>query len=407
MTVKKQVQVNPDWEAKKALERLKIKWGTELVPGLDAKRAEALGMQYTVHQIGYAMRGTSLLPPSLADKRVSARLIRRTAELMLHNSLGYEHVEDEDMEDALAASRSATVVEYVARLEASLPSAELRLSVCRLVAAPTLIFSFTHVELLDLSGNQLTVLPGEVAQLTKLKKLYVNNNELTSLPMELWKLHSSLMYLSAGENPLEPHVRQVYLEGLPVLMAYLNQKYKRRNAPSRPHANQREVPFFPRTEVRHGFEAVQTSRSTALASKGALPFEHYPQTTLPAKQGVFTRAINLNDVRLPDYRPLAPAAPDAAGPDSAMPDTARIRTLTWGIPKELGFKGASMPGATAMRERPRPPRSAPGSEAEAAASPDPEQQRVVGELQQRSWPYGLASIHAAYGTIKSRGMSGP
>lgn len=409
MPVQKKLQVNPDWEAKKSLERLKIKWGTELVPGLDAKRAEALGLQHTVHKIGYAMRGTSLLPPALADKRVSARLIRRTAELMLQNSIGYKHVEEEDLEEELAAARSTTVIEYVARLEASLPSAKLRLGACRLLAAPVLIFSFMHVDHLDLSGNKLSVLPGEVAQLTKLKKLYLNNNELTTLPMELCKLHSSLMYLSAGKNPLEPQVRQVYLEGLPVLMAHLKQKYRRRNAPSRPHANHREIAFFPRTEVRHGFEAIQTSRSAALASKGVLPFEHYPQTTLPAKQGVFTRAIDLNDVRLPDYRPIATTAPDAAEPVSAVPDssTTRIRTLTWGDPKDLGSKGASLPGTPAMRERPRPPRSTPGSESELAASRDPEQLRVVGELQQRSWPYGLASIHAAYGTTKSRGMSGP
>jgi hypothetical protein len=400
MPGKKQVQVNPDWEAEKALERLKLIWGTEVVPGLDAKRAEALGLQHTVQKIGYAMRGTSLLPPSL---------VRRTAELMLQNSMGYMHVEEEDLDEQLAAARSATVIAFTAKLEASLLSAELWLGGCRLLAAPTLIFSFTHIEQLDLSGNQLAFLPGEVAQLTKLKKLYLNNNALTTLPMELWKLHSSLMYLSAGENPLEPQLRQVYLEGLPVLMAHLKQKYRRRNAPSRPHANQRDIAFFPRTEVRHGFEAVHTSRFAFVASKGVLPFEHYPQTTLPAKQGVFTRAIDLNDVRLPDYRPIAVTVSNATDPDGAVPDssTTRIRTLTWGVPKDLGSKGASLLGKPAARDRPRPPRSASGSESEVASTLDLEQQRIVGQLQQRSWPYGLASTHAAHGTIKSRGFSGP
>jgi len=93
MASKKQSQTNPDWEATKAYERLKHKWGAAPVPGLDARRAETIGLVPTVYRIGYAGKGTSLLPTALADKGVSARVIRRTAELMLQDSVVYKDIE--------------------------------------------------------------------------------------------------------------------------------------------------------------------------------------------------------------------------------------------------------------------------------------------------------------------------
>ncbi len=40
-----------------------------------------------------------------------------------------------------------------------------------------------------------------MSALTMLKKLYLNDNFLNTLPMEMWKLHATLIYLSAGGNP--------------------------------------------------------------------------------------------------------------------------------------------------------------------------------------------------------------
>ena len=77
------------------------------------------------------------------------------------------------------------------------------------------------------------MLPGEVSQLTLLKKLYVNNNKLTTLPAELHKLSLSLTLLAAGDNPLENGLMQLYLAGLPVLMAHLKSSRRRGKSANR------------------------------------------------------------------------------------------------------------------------------------------------------------------------------
>jgi len=134
---------------------------------------------------------------------------------------------------------SETILKYQSLLEESLPTNQCNLKAQQLLSAPLPIFSLTHLELLDLSHNAISVLPGEVCQLTLLKKLYVNNNKLTTLPPELHKLSLSLTLLAAGDNPFENGLMQLYLAGLPVLMAYLKtcrHRGKSANRASPPHA---------------------------------------------------------------------------------------------------------------------------------------------------------------------------
>ena len=114
-----------------------------------------------------------------------------------------------------------TVVLYAMRLEASLASNVLSLREQRLLAVPSELFMLTHVEMLDLAGNKLRELPEEVCHMTKLKKLYLDHNQLTKLPHELHKLGTSLTLLGISDNPLDPTLMQLYLTGLPVLLAHL------------------------------------------------------------------------------------------------------------------------------------------------------------------------------------------
>ena len=114
-----------------------------------------------------------------------------------------------------------TIVLYAMRLEASLATNVLSLREQRLLAVPSELFMLTHVEMLDLANNRLKELPEEVCQMTKLKKLYLDHNQLTKLPHELHKLGHSLTLLGISDNPLDPALMQLYLTGLPVLLAHL------------------------------------------------------------------------------------------------------------------------------------------------------------------------------------------
>ena len=114
-----------------------------------------------------------------------------------------------------------TIVSYAMRLESSLPSNVLNLREQRLLAVPSELFQLTHVEMLDLANNRLKELPGEVCMMTKLKKLYLDHNQLTRLPHELHKISNTLTLLGVAENPLDPELMQLYLAGLPLLLAHL------------------------------------------------------------------------------------------------------------------------------------------------------------------------------------------
>jgi hypothetical protein len=71
---------------------LTVKWGAFDVPGLDPKRAEAIGLQPVIKQIGYGSSSQEL-PPMLTKEGTIARYCRRTAELMLQSSEFWEQIE--------------------------------------------------------------------------------------------------------------------------------------------------------------------------------------------------------------------------------------------------------------------------------------------------------------------------
>jgi Leucine-rich repeat (LRR) protein len=66
---------------------------------------------------------------------------------------------------------------------------------------PNEIFALEQLEILILSGNQLTSIDTRIENLTNLKILDVSNNSIMDLPIELIKL-TSLQALSVSGNPL-------------------------------------------------------------------------------------------------------------------------------------------------------------------------------------------------------------
>ena len=125
------------------------------------------------------------------------------------------------------------IVLYAQRLEKSLVSNVLSLREQRLLSVPSELFILTHVEMLDLACNKLKELPDEVCHMTKLKKLYLDQNQLTKLPHDLHKLGHSLTLLGISDNPLEPALMQLYLTGLPVLLAHLKATRPKASATAR------------------------------------------------------------------------------------------------------------------------------------------------------------------------------
>ena len=68
-------------------------------------------------------------------------------------------------------------------------------------AVPAELGQLTSLEMLDLTGNQLTSLPVEIGQLTSLKVLYLIDNRLTIVPAEIGQL-ASLKWLELNNNQL-------------------------------------------------------------------------------------------------------------------------------------------------------------------------------------------------------------
>ena len=85
-------KISPALLAAREHTRLVAKWGAINVPGLDQKRAEAIGLKPMVKKIGYATN-TQELPPVLRDPGNCARYVRRTAELLLQASTVWKEIE--------------------------------------------------------------------------------------------------------------------------------------------------------------------------------------------------------------------------------------------------------------------------------------------------------------------------
>lgn len=65
-----------------------------------------------------------------------------------------------------------------------------------------------HLTVLDLSKNQITVLPAEIGMLINLRHLDLYNNRLDHLPIEVGKLRK-LRYLDVKNNPLKSGIAQI------------------------------------------------------------------------------------------------------------------------------------------------------------------------------------------------------
>lgn len=98
---------------------------------------------------------------------------------------------------------------------------ELLFAECQLDHFPHGLGRMTNLRVLDLTGNQLTVLPREVGWLDQsMRKLLAGNNKLVGVPGELSFLNPAIE-LDLGNNPFKPPYIQWYQEGIIVLMENL------------------------------------------------------------------------------------------------------------------------------------------------------------------------------------------
>ncbi|MGE5355097.1 MAG: COR domain-containing protein [Deltaproteobacteria bacterium] len=67
---------------------------------------------------------------------------------------------------------------------------------------PQHVFSNSEIKYLDLSNNNITILPPEISKLNNLEFLYLNNNQLKNLPLELFGL-KSLKVLEIRNNNIK------------------------------------------------------------------------------------------------------------------------------------------------------------------------------------------------------------
>src|SRR6266702_2994497 len=72
---------------------------------------------------------------------------------------------------------------------------------CALTSLPESLGQLTHLQRLDVTGNQLTALPESLGNLLHLKKLFLDENQLAALPESLGKL-TNLKELHAMNNRL-------------------------------------------------------------------------------------------------------------------------------------------------------------------------------------------------------------
>jgi Leucine-rich repeat (LRR) protein len=63
-------------------------------------------------------------------------------------------------------------------------------------------------------------IPLEIWQSSALQELCLTDNQLSTLPAELGQL-SALQVLYLDNNPLQPPLREIMTQGIPVLLAYL------------------------------------------------------------------------------------------------------------------------------------------------------------------------------------------
>ncbi|XP_015211817.1 leucine-rich repeat-containing protein 59 [Lepisosteus oculatus] len=91
----------------------------------------------------------------------------------------------------------------VKELSAFPKATALDLSCNNLTILPSDFCGLTHLTKLDLSKNQLSQLPAELGRLISLQHLDLYNNKLTMLPVSFAQL-KNLKWLDLKDNPLEP-----------------------------------------------------------------------------------------------------------------------------------------------------------------------------------------------------------
>ncbi len=99
----------------------------------------------------------------------------------------------------------------------------LDLSREELTVLPPEIGQRTSLTSLYLEGNQLTELPSEIGQLTSLTSLDLRNNQLTELPPEIGRL-TSLESLDLDGNPLTSMPPEIVEQGTEAILAYLREQ---------------------------------------------------------------------------------------------------------------------------------------------------------------------------------------
>lgn len=104
------------------------------------------------------------------------------------------------------------------------PITELNLYNKGLTSFPMEILSFTELEILNLSFNQIEVIPEEIGNLKKLKILYLNHNQLSTLPESIGSLvHlEELMIERNNENFVLPDTIQHLIKLKRIWLSDLN-----------------------------------------------------------------------------------------------------------------------------------------------------------------------------------------
>ena len=147
-------------------------------------------------------------------------------------------VRDEDFAQVATLFEPPTQEEQVVRYHPSQPANEwiqrtflegndavvaLSVRYCALTSLPESLGQLTHLQHLDVTGNQLTALPESLGNLLHLKKLYVDENQLMALPESLGNLlHLEEMHADRNQLTALP-ATLCQLTNLETLRVYGNQ----------------------------------------------------------------------------------------------------------------------------------------------------------------------------------------
>ena len=84
-----------------------------------------------------------------------------------------------------------------------------------------LVFSFKHLETLNLDRNKLTHIPDKIRSVKRLKRITLSNNEFTELPKALFYIES-LKEIAVEDNPLNAPPVEIIARGRDAVIAYFD-----------------------------------------------------------------------------------------------------------------------------------------------------------------------------------------